>query len=289
MLGQLLVSGLTLGSIYALAALGFAVIYRATEVANFAQGELMMLSAMTALVLYRDVELPYLAVVALAVVTTMIVAFLVERIAFRPLLGAPHITVLLSTVAVGQIIRSGVRAFHGDDFGVFPPVVSQEPMEIIEGIRFTAVNLLVLGMAGLTLLVFAAVFAFTRMGWAMRATAQNLRAAAIVGINVPKTFSQTWVIAGGLAAVAGLLLAPLVIVTPDMGVIANKGFVAAIIGGFASLPGAIVGGLLLGVTENLIGVYISSAFKDVIVFGLLILFLLVRPSGLFGKATVTRV
>ena len=288
MLEQLIVSSLTLGSIYALAALGFTVIYRATEVVNFAQGDLMMLSAMIALVLFRDIHLPYLLVVVMTVGACMAIALGIERIAFRPLLGAPQITVLLSTVAVGQIIRSGVRAFHGDDFGVFPPVVSMQPITVL-GVRFTALNLLVLALTTIALLAFAFLFRSTRMGWAMRATAQNARAAAIVGISVPRVFSQTWVIAGALAAVAGLLLAPLIIVTPDMGVIANKGFVAAILGGFSSLPGAVVGGLILGLAENLIGVYVSTAYKDVLVFALLILLLLFCPSGLFGRKMLHRV
>jgi branched-chain amino acid transport system permease protein len=286
--GQLLVSSLTLGSVYALAALGFTVIYRATEVVNFAQGELMMLGAMIALILFRDMHLPYALVILMSVGMCVMVAFVVERVAFRPLLGAPQITVLLSTVAVGQIIRSGVRVFHGDDFGIFPAVVGMEPITLL-GVRFTALNLLVLALTAVTLLIFVILFSRTRMGWAMRATAQNARGAAIVGISVPKVFSQTWMIAGGLAAVAGILLAPLIIVTPDMGVIANKGFVAAIIGGFSSLPGAVAGGLLLGLAENLIGVYVSSAFKDVFVFALLILFLLIRPRGLFGRKTLNRV
>jgi branched-chain amino acid transport system permease protein len=181
-----------------------------------------------------------------------------------------------------------VRAFHGDDFGVFPPVVSMQPITVL-GVRFTALNLLVLALTTIALLAFAFLFRSTRMGWAMRATAQNARAAAIVGISVPRVFSQTWVIAGALAAVAGLLLAPLIIVTPDMGVIANKGFVAAILGGFSSLPGAVVGGLILGLAENLIGVYVSTAYKDVLVFALLILLLLFCPSGLFGRKTLHRV
>jgi branched-chain amino acid transport system permease protein len=286
--GQLLVSSLTLGSVYALAALGFTVIYRATEVVNFAQGELMMLGAMIALILFRDMHLPYALVILMSVGMCVMIAYVVERVAFRPLLGAQQITVLLSTVAVGQIIRSGVRVFHGDDFGIFPSVVGMEPITVL-GVRFTALNLLVLALTAVTLLVFVILFSRTRMGWAMRATAQNARGAAIVGISVPRVFSQTWMIAGGLAAVAGILLAPLIIVTPDMGVIANKGFVAAIIGGFSSLPGAVAGGLLLGLAENLIGVYVSSAFKDVFVFALLILFLLIRPRGLFGRKTLNRV
>jgi branched-chain amino acid transport system permease protein len=285
--GQLLVSSLTLGSVYALAALGFAIIYRATDVVNFAQGELMMLGAMIALILFRDIHLPYALVILMSLVICMAIAFGIEQIALRPLLGAPHITVLLATVAVGQIIRSSVRAFHGDDLGIFPAIVDMEPMTVL-GVRFTALNLLVVALTTATLVVFVLLFNRTRVGWAMRATAQNARGAAIVGIDVPGVFARTWVIAGGLAAVAGILLAPLIIVTPDMGVIANKGFVAAIIGGFASLPGAVVGGLLLGLLENLIGVYVTTAFKDVLVFALLIVFLLLRPFGLFGRPTLSR-
>ncbi len=288
MLGQLLVSSLTLGSIYALTALGFAVIYRATEVANFSQGEMMMLAAMIALVLYRDMHLPYVLVALISFSVCLVVAFLIERVAFRPLLGAPHISVLLSTAAVAQIIRSGVRAFHGNDLGIFPSAVSMETI-VVFGMRFTALNVLIVAVTAATLGVFAFLFSRTRMGWAMQATAQNLRGAAIVGIHVPNTFSKTWVIAGGLAAIAGMLLAPLIIVTPDMGMIANKGFVAAILGGFASLSGAVVGGLLLALAENLIAVYVTSAYKDVLVFLFLIVLLLVRPSGLFGTKRLTRV
>jgi branched-chain amino acid transport system permease protein len=288
MLAQLLVNSLTLGSVYALTALGFAVIYRATQVVNFAQGEMMMLGAMLALILFRDFHLPYALVIVVSAGTCMALALLVERIAFRPLLGAPQITVLLSTAAAAQIIRSGVRAFHGDDLGIFPAVVSMDSMTVF-GIRFTELNLLTIAVTAVTLAGFAYLFNRTSIGWAMRATAQNKRGAAIVGISVPAIFAETWVIAGGLAAIAGILLAPLIIVTPDMGVIANKGFVAAILGGFASLPGAVVGGLLLALAENLIGVYVTSAFKDVLVFALLILLLLARPSGLFGRAAFNRV
>jgi branched-chain amino acid transport system permease protein len=288
MLAQLLVNSLTLGSIYALTALGFAIIYRATQVVNFAQGEMMMIGAMLALVLFRDFHLPYVAVIVVSTGACMLLALAVERVAFRPLLGAPHITVLLSTAAVAQIIRSSVRAFHGDDLGIFPPIVSMESLSLGD-VHFTLLNLMVLAVTAATLIGFAYFFRWTRIGWAMRATAQNKRGAAIVGISVPAVFAQTWAIAGGLAAIAGILLAPLIIVTPDMGVIANKGFIAAILGGFSSLPGAVVGGLLLGLAENLIGAYVTSSFKDVLVFALLVLVLLLRPSGLFGSAALNRV
>jgi branched-chain amino acid transport system permease protein len=163
-----------------------------------------------------------------------------------------------------------------------------EPIAVL-GIHFTALNIVVIAVTLVTLIAFALLFNHTRIGWAMQATVQNARGAALVGIDVPRVFSITWVIAGGLAAIAGLLVAPLIIVTPDMGVIANKGFVAAILGGFSSLSGAVLGGFVLGLAENLIAVYVTSSFKDVLVFVLLILLLLLRPSGLLGRKQLTRV
>jgi len=288
MLGQLVVSSLALGSIYALTALGFAIIYRASDVVNFAQGEMMMLGAMAALLLYRDLHLSYPVAFGCAVLISMAVAIVVERVAFRPLLHAPHFTVLLSTVAIAQVIRSGVRAFYGQELSSFPPAWSDAPIEVY-GVRFTLLGVGIIATTALTLIIFLVLFARTNMGWAMRATAQNMRGAAIVGVSVPRVYSQTWAIAGGLAAVGGILLAPLIIITPDMGVIGNKGFIAAILGGFNSLGGAVMGGFILALMENLIGVYISSAFKDVIIFGCLIVVLLARPTGLWGTQKLKRV
>lgn len=288
LISQILVSSLALGSIYALTALGFAVIYRASGVVNFAQGEMMMLGAFVALILYRDLQFSYSIAFALSVATCMIGGALVERIAFRPLLHAPHFTVLLSTVAMAQIIRSSVRAFYGQETSSFPSAWSATPTEML-GLRFTALNIGIVVTTAIILLLFVLMFSQTRMGWAMRATAQNMRGAAIVGVSVPKVYSQTWAIAGGLAAIGGILLAPLIIITPDMGIVGNKGFIAAILGGFNSLAGAVIGGFLLAITENFVGVYISSAFKDVIIFFLLLAVLLIHPSGLLGTKTVARV
>jgi branched-chain amino acid transport system permease protein len=288
MLGQLLANSLTLGSIYALIALSFAIIYRASDVVNFAQGEMMMLGAMTALLLYRDAHFSYSLSFVCAVLFCMLCGALVERLAFRPLMNAPHFTVLLSTVAIAQIIRSAVRVLFGQEVSSFPSAWSSAPIEVL-GVRFTLLGIGIVVTTAITLIAFLYLFSRTRMGWAMRATAQNRRGASIVGVNIPRVNSQTWAIAGALAAIAGVLLAPLIIITPDMGVIGNKGFIAAILGGFNSLPGAVLGGFLLAITENLIGVYVSSGFKDPIIFVLLIVVLLIRPSGILGKKLLKRV
>jgi branched-chain amino acid transport system permease protein len=287
-LSQVLVSGLTLGSLYALTALGYAIIFRATSVVNFAQGEMMMVGAMLALVLHADYGLGYAASFALAVVGAWCMGVLIERIAYRPLLKAPVFTVILSTVAVGQMLRSGVRIVRGHELALFPPIVSPTPFTVA-GLRLTFLNVAIVVIAVGVLLAFIAFFRFTRTGWGMRATAQNREAAALVGVSVPRVFSMSWGISAVLAAIAGILLAPLITITPDMGVIGIKGFVGAILGGYNSLVGSVVGGFLLGVLENLAGVYISSAFKDVVTFGVLLVVLVFRPAGMLGTSQTRRV
>lgn len=287
-LSQVLVSGLTLGSLYALTALGYAIIFRATSVVNFAQGEMMMIGAMLALALHADYGLGYAASFALAVVGAWCMGILIERIAYRPLLKAPVFTVILSTVAVGQMLRSGVRIVRGHELALFPPLVSPTPFSIA-GLRLTYLNVAIVVLAVGVLLAFIAFFRWTPMGWAMRATAQNREAAALVGVSVPRVFSMSWGISAVLAAIAGILLAPLITITPDMGVIGIKGFVGAILGGYNSLVGSVVGGFLLGVLENLAGVYISSAFKDVVTFGVLLVVLVFRPAGMLGTSQTRRV
>jgi branched-chain amino acid transport system permease protein len=288
LLAQVVLSGLTLGSLYALTALGFAIIFRATGVVNFAQGEMMMMGAMFALVLYRDYRLGYLPAFLLALVLAWGMGALVERVAYRPLLHAPVFTVILSTVAVGQMLRSGVRIVRGDELALFPPILSAQPFTWL-GLSFTLLNIGIVVLALVFLAGFVAFFRWTRLGWAMRATAQNKEAAALVGVSVPMVFSVSWGISAALAAAAGILVAPLITITPDMGVIGIKGFIAAILGGYNSLYGAVLGGFLLGVLENLAGVYISSAFKDVVIFCVLIATVIVRPAGLLGRPEPRRV
>jgi branched-chain amino acid transport system permease protein len=285
---QVLVSGLTLGSLYALTALGYAIIFRATSVVNFAQGEMMMIGAMLALALHADHGLGYATSFVLALVGAWCLGVLIERIAYRPLLNAPTFTVILSTVAVGQMLRSGVRIVRGHELALFPPVVSPTPF-VFAGLRLTLLNVAIVAIAIAVLLAFIAFFRWTRTGWAMRATAQNREAAALVGVSVPRVFSMSWGISALLAATAGILLAPLITITPDMGVIGIKGFIGAILGGYNSLVGSVVGGFILGVLENLAGVYISSAFKDVVTFAVLIVVLVFRPAGMLGTTDARRV
>jgi branched-chain amino acid transport system permease protein len=286
-LSQVLASGITLGSIYALTALGFATIFRATGVVNFGHGELMMIGAIFALLLHKGIGLGYLGSIVIAVLACGVLGIVVERIAFRPLLRAPIFTIILSTVAVGQMLRSGVRAVRGQEVSLFPAMFDTTPFSW-HGLHLTAMNIGVVCVVLAVLVAFTLFFRWTRLGWAMRATAQNKEAASLVGVSVPRVFSISWAISAALAGAAGILLAPLIVITPDMGVVGSKGFIAAILGGFNSLPGAVLGGFLLGIFENLAGVYISSAFKDVVIFGILLVVLTVRPAGILGRADTTR-
>jgi branched-chain amino acid transport system permease protein len=280
LLSQVLISGVTLGSLYALVGLGFVVIYRATKVVNFAQGEMMMLGAMLALYFYSDLQLPYVVAFLLTVLLSGLFGAALERIAYRPLLNAPVVTLILATVAVGQMIKAAVRILRGSEVSRFPSILPATPFTIA-GVSVTPLSLSIIAISILLVCAFMLFFRKTKLGKGMEATSENRDAALLVGISINRTFSLVWAISSGLAAAAGILLAPLIIITPEMGTIGIKGFIGAILGGFSSIPGAIAGCFLLGVIENLGGVYIASSMKDVISFFALILVLAVRPQGLF--------
>jgi len=282
LLSQVVVSGLTLGSLYALVGLGFVVIFRATKVVNFAQGEMMMLGAVLALYFYSDLNLPYSVAFVAAIVLCACFGAALERIAYRPLIDAPVVTLILATVAVGQMMRAAVRILRGSEVSRFPSILPAEPFSIV-GVTLTPLSLSIIAFAVLLVCAFMLFFRKTRIGKGMEATSENRDAATLCGVDVNRTFSLIWAIGSALAAAAGVLLAPLIVITPDMGTIGIKGFIGAILGGFSSIPGAIAGCFLLGVIENLGGVYIASSMKDVISFAALLLILSLKPNGLFGR------
>jgi branched-chain amino acid transport system permease protein len=288
LLPQVLISGVTLGSLYALVGLGFVVIYRATKVVNFAQGEMVMLGAILALYFHSDLRLPYIVAFLLTVLLCGLFGAALERIAYRPLMNASVVTLILATVAVAQMIKAGVRILRGSEVSRFPSILSAEPFTIA-GVSMTPLSLSIITISVLLVAAFMLFFRKTKLGKGMEATSENREAALLVGISVNRTFSLVWAISSGLAAAAGILLAPLINITPDMGTIGIKGFIGAILGGFTSIPGAIAGCFLLGIIENLGGVYIASSMKDVISFCALVLILVLRPQGLFAANVGKRV
>ncbi len=288
MLFQAVASGITAGSIYALVALAFVLVYKGTRVVNFGQGEQVMLGAYLALVLNTFVGLPFGAAVALALLLAGAFGLLIQVVVLRHIAQSPPLTKIIAMLAIGLILREGARALLGSNAYPFPFLLSPAPVRV-SGVLLTPANLAIVVVALAVMAVFYVFFRYARLGKALRAACENPEAAALMGISVPFVFGSIWVLASVLAAIAGVLLAPLVTLTPDMGLMAIKGWVAAVVGGFTSLPGAVVGGIVLGVIETVTGSYVSTALKDGVTYLLLIMILIIRPSGLLERRTVKKV
>ncbi|CAN5340797.1 branched-chain amino acid ABC transporter permease [soil metagenome] len=281
---QLLISGAALGCIYALIALGFVLIYKATETVNFAQGELMMLGACTGYLLMLWFKLPFLWAALVSVAGMVGFGMLLERLAIRPILGQPQFTVVMLTIGLGYVTRGLVTMLPGigTDTHVLDVPYRGEVW------RFGALVLSAEqgGVIGITLVLCLGLFLmfrYTKLGVAMQASSQNQLAAYYMGIPVRRLNGLVWGLSAGVATVAGLLLAPITFVHVNMGFIGLKAFPAAVVGGFGSLPGAVVGGLVIGLVEAFAGFYLPEGFKDVAAYVVVLLMLIVKPSGLCGE------
>jgi branched-chain amino acid transport system permease protein len=290
MLAQFIWSGVVVGVVYALVAIGFTMIYNATETVNFAVGESLMLGAYFILTFYKLEALPYAVALALTLGAAGIVGFAVfDRLVSKPLIEATLLTRVIALMGLAAIMKGAVRLIWGADAHHLQSPVSTEPFAI-GPLLVTPLELVIVGVTVATLFCLYAFFRFTRLGKAMRATSQSRRAAALMGVNVPFIFALAWVIGTMLSALGGVLLGPLLLVNPDMGdVIGIKSFTAAVLGGFGSIPGAILGGMLLGVVETLVAAYWRSDFQTAATFVLLIAVLAIRPTGMLGQSLERRV
>ena len=295
---ELLISGLTRGSIYALIALGYTMVYGIIGLINFAHGEIYMIGAFTALVVSSVLSiygLPLLAILILTVLAATVWAaaygFTVERLAYRPLRNAPRLSPLISAIGMSIFLQNFVLLAQTSDFQPFPTLIPQfafmEPYAAIIG----STDLVILTVAALMMILLTLTIKYTRTGQAMRATAQDQKMALLVGINVDKIISITFVIGSALAAIGGLLIASHIgQINCSIGFIAGiKAFTAAVLGGIGSIPGAVLGSFILGLTEAFATGYVSSDYEDVFAFALLVLILIFRPAGLLGKATIEKV
>ncbi|AOY91158.1 branched-chain amino acid ABC transporter permease [Cupriavidus sp. USMAA2-4] len=279
---QLTLSGIALGCIYALIALGFVMIYKATETVNFAQGEFMMLGAFAALLL-TALGLPFWAAALLAVAGMAGFGALVERLAVRPILGQPQFTVVMLTIGMGYVMRGAVTMVPGFGAETHALAVPYAGKVIAAGgLVLSAEQVAVIGATALLCALLYAGFRFSKAGIAMQASSQNQLAAYYMGIPVRRLNGLVWGLSAAVAALAGLLLAPITFVHANMGLLGLKAFPAAVVGGFGSLPGAVVGGLVIGLVESFAGFYLPEGFKDVAAYVVVLLMLAIRPNGLFG-------
>jgi Branched-chain amino acid ABC-type transport system, permease components len=295
---QLFFSGLSRGSVYALIALGYTMVYGIIELINFAHGEIYMIGAFMGLIvagLLTAMGWPGLSILAVAVVVSVLYAaaygYTVEKIAYKPLRNAPRLAPLISAIGMSILLQNYIMLAQTPDFLPFPHLIPDlefmQPYESYLGTSdlFIVVTSIVV-MIGLTLFI-----KYTRMGKAMRATAQNRKMAMLVGVNVDQVISMTFIIGSGLAAVGGVLIASRIgQINFYIGFIAGiKAFTAAVLGGIGSIPGAMLGGLVLGWAESFATGYVSSDYEDVFAFCLLVLILIFRPAGLLGKQRAQKV
>ncbi|MDD0812146.1 branched-chain amino acid ABC transporter permease [Curvibacter sp. RS43] len=280
---QLLISGISQGCIYGLIALGFVLIYKATETVSFAQGELMMLGAFAGLGLMTVLGFPFWLAVPASVAAMALFGFVLERAVIRPILGQPAFSVVMLTIGIGYVLRGLVTMIPniGTETHTLP-VPYKDLAWSWAGLTLNAEQAVVIAAtAGLCALLFA-LFRYSVLGIAMQASSQNQLAAYYMGIPVQRLNGLVWGLAAAVASVAGLLLAPITFVHANMGFIGLKAFPAAVVGGFGSLPGAIVGGLVIGLVESLAGFYLPEGVKDIAAYIVVLIMLMVKPNGLFG-------
>ncbi len=289
---QYLINGISIGSVYAIIALGYTMVYGIAKMLNFAHGDVIMVGAYISFCVTNYLGLPAIVSIVVAMGVCVVLGVLIEGLAYRPLRGTSSLTVLITAIGVSYFLQNAAQLIWGTAPKNFTSVVTMKPIHLFDG------QLVITGEVLLTVVVSAAVMAFltlftsrTQMGKAMRAVSEDRDAAQLMGINVNQTISTTFAIGSALAAVAGVLLCSTVpTLQPTTGSMPGiRAFTAAVIGGIGSIPGAMVGGLALGVIETFSKKYISTDFSDAIVFAVLILILLVKPAGLLGKQTQEKV
>ena len=285
---QFLFSGVTVGATYALAALGFTLIYNASNVINFAQGEFIMLGGMLA-VFFTMSGLPLPVALVLAIIVPAIVGVLVEKLAIEPVKGAETVTLIIIIIGASLVIRGLVQVWLGKGTHSLPAFSGDEPIHIL-GATLLPQSLWVLGVTALVVIALWYFFNRTLQGKAMLATSFNRVAAELVGINTSWVLFMSFAMSAALGALGGILLTPITLTSYDVGIMLGlKGFVAAVVGGLGNGLGAVLGGLLVGILEAMGAGYISSNYKDAIPFVLILLILFFKPRGLFGGKSTDRV
>jgi branched-chain amino acid transport system permease protein len=281
---QLLLSGVAVGCIYGLIALGFVLIYKATETVTFAQGEMMMLGAFGGLACMSFFGFPFWLAVISAILGMALFGILLDRVVIRPVLGQPAFSVVMLTIGIGYVARGLITMIPniGTETHTLQ-VPYKDQISKLGGLVINIEQLVVIVSTAILCALLYALFKYSKLGIAMQASSQNQLAAYYMGIPVRRLNGLIWGLSAAVAAIAGLLLAPITFVHANMGFIGLKAFPAAVVGGFGSLPGAIVGGIIIGIVESLSGFYLPEGFKDIAAYVVVLIMLMVKPNGLFGE------
>lgn len=291
---QLVISGLVVGSIYAAVALGFTIIYKATRVVNFAQGELLMVGAYVCYAFVVQAGVPFWAALLATVVFGMVLAFLIERLILRPMIGEPIISIIMVTIGLSLVMRSLVTAIWGNDILVYEPKLFPQDMVTIAGVPISQEFIWCFVLSMFLLAVFSAFFKFSKAGVAMRATAFNQQVAQSMGISVKHIFALSWIISAVVSGIGGVLIGNINGINSSLYHFGLKVFPATILGGLDSILGAALGGLIIGLLENLSDglckSYLDlSGVKEVAPYVILVIILMIKPYGLFGTKEIERV
>ena len=288
-LPQVLISGASIGSIYAMVALGLVLLYRTTHILNFAHGDIGVFATFLAFVMLQSLGLSYGLTLVLTLAAAFIIGMVIYTLLVKPAKNQSHLGLLILTLGLGLALWGMNALVFGTDNKAVPPIIPDRPLRLA-GAAVSQLSLFTALFGVVLMTALWALLRFTKLGLAMRAVAQNQEVAKALGIPVRQAMLATWAVASVLAAVAALLFAPLTLLQPAMMLDPlSKGFVAAVLGGMNSLPGAVLGGYFLGVTEMLVGTYLLLEFKASFAFLVVLLVLLLRPHGLLGRAKVKRV
>jgi branched-chain amino acid transport system permease protein len=287
-----LISGIVVGSIYALIALGFVLIYKSTAVINFAQGELLMFGAYLCLTLVVVLKIPFWFAFIATLAAAALMGLLLERLFLRPMIGEPIISIIMLTIGLASLLQGMIHVTWGSETRVYPAIFSSEPLRF-GPIVVSQVYLYSIFFAVLCLVLFNLFFRFSSSGIAMRAVANDQQAAQSMGISIKKIFAIAWAIAAVVAAVGGILIGNINGVNTSLSSFGLKVFPAVILGGLDSIPGAILGGFIIGILDALSGIYLDPIFeggsKEVVPFVVLVVVLMIKPYGLFGTEEIEKI